>query len=80
MLGIGAVMLGSPYVCGVDVDPDALAQAGENAAQFEDVAECMDWLRADVRQLVSGVRAGYGVARKTAPSCTTYQAVRAAPL
>lgn len=58
MLGIGAVMLGSEYVCGVDVDADALAQACTNASQFEDVAECMDWLQADVRQLAVGTQAG----------------------
>lgn len=55
MLGIGAVMLGSPYVCGVDVDPEALAQARANADQFEDVSESMDWLQANVRQLAAGV-------------------------
>lgn len=72
MLGIGAVMLGSSYVCGVDVDTDALAQACTNAAQFDDVPECMDWLLADVRQLAVGARTGC-VGRCTPLSSTPHQ-------
>lgn len=59
MLGIGAVMLGSPYVCCVDVDGDALAQALENASQFEGIEECIDFVRMDIRQLAARIAAGY---------------------
>jgi ribosomal protein L11 methylase PrmA len=36
MLAIGAALLGSPYVIGLDVDPDALEVAQDNCEQFED--------------------------------------------
>jgi hypothetical protein len=36
MLAIGAALLGSGQVIGVDVDPDALALAQENCGDFED--------------------------------------------
>ncbi len=61
MLGIGAAMLGSPYVCCVDVDEDALALAQENAAQFEGVEECIDFVRMDIRQLAARIAAGYAL-------------------
>ena len=35
MLSIGAAMLGSPHVIGVDIDDDALQIAQENCDQFE---------------------------------------------
>eukprot|EP00882_Tetradesmus_deserticola_P019327 GHRQ01020795.1.p2 GENE.GHRQ01020795.1~~GHRQ01020795.1.p2 ORF type:complete len:123 (+),score=35.86 GHRQ01020795.1:302-670(+) len=36
MLAIGAALLGSPCVLGLDVDPDALDVAQDNCEQFED--------------------------------------------
>ena len=35
MLSIGAAMLGSPHVIGIDIDDDALCTAQENCEQFE---------------------------------------------
>lgn len=35
MLSIGAAMLGSPHVIGIDIDDDALGTAQENCEQFE---------------------------------------------
>lgn len=40
MLGIGAALLGSPHVIGVDIDDDALATAQENVDTFEDLQAC----------------------------------------
>lgn len=37
MLGIGAAMLGSSHVIGIDIDADALQTAQENCDQFEDL-------------------------------------------
>lgn len=37
MLGIGAAMLGSLHVIGVDIDDDALQTAQENCQQYEDL-------------------------------------------
>ena len=37
MLGIGAAMLGSSHVIGVDVDADALQTAQGNCEQYEDL-------------------------------------------
>ena len=37
MLGIGAAMLGSFHVIGIDVDEDALQTAQENCKQYEDL-------------------------------------------
>ena len=37
MLGIGAAMLGSSHVIGIDVDEGALQTAQENCEQFEDL-------------------------------------------
>ena len=37
MLGIGAAMLGSPHVIGVDIDEDALQTAQQNCQQYEDL-------------------------------------------
>lgn len=37
MLGIGAAMLGSPHVIGIDIDEDALQTAQENCEQYEDL-------------------------------------------
>lgn len=37
MLSIGAAMLGSCHVIGIDVDEDALQTAQENCEQFEDL-------------------------------------------
>ncbi|KAG2489136.1 hypothetical protein HYH03_012362 [Edaphochlamys debaryana] len=54
MLSIGAALLGARHVVGVDVDPEALAQAADNAAQFEDEEGRplpIDLLLADVRGL-----------------------------
>ena len=36
MLSIGAALLGSPYVLGLDVDSEALEVAAENCEQFEE--------------------------------------------
>jgi len=36
MLSIGAALLGSSHVLGLDVDPDALEMAESNCEQFED--------------------------------------------
>jgi predicted RNA methylase len=36
MLSIGAALLGSSHVLGLDVDPDALEMAQSNCEQFED--------------------------------------------
>ena len=35
MLGIGAAMLGSAHVIGIDIDEDALQTAQENCQQYE---------------------------------------------
>ena len=35
MLGIGAAMLGSSHVIGIDIDTDALQTAQENCDQYE---------------------------------------------
>ena len=40
MLGIGAALLGSPHVIGVDIDEDALATAQENVDLFQDMQAC----------------------------------------
>lgn len=37
MLSIGAAMLGSPHVIGVDIDDEALQTAQDNCEQFEDL-------------------------------------------
>jgi predicted RNA methylase len=37
MLAVGAALLGSPAVLGIDVDPDALEVAQANCEQFEDL-------------------------------------------
>ena len=37
MLGIGAAILGSAHVIGVDIDADALQIAQDNCDQFEDL-------------------------------------------
>jgi predicted RNA methylase len=37
MLGIGASLLGSSHVLGVDIDPDALMVAQANADEFEGI-------------------------------------------
>ena len=36
MLAIGAALLGSPAVLGIDIDADALEVAQQNCEQFED--------------------------------------------
>ena len=36
MLAVGAALLGSPHVLGIDIDPDALEVAQSNCDQFED--------------------------------------------
>lgn len=36
MLGVGAALLGSPAVVGIDIDPDALEVAQSNCQQFSD--------------------------------------------
>ena len=41
MLSIGAAMLGSVHVIGVDIDEDALQTAQENCEQFEDLQVCV---------------------------------------
>ncbi|EFJ44537.1 hypothetical protein VOLCADRAFT_106378 [Volvox carteri f. nagariensis] len=50
MLSIGAALLGSRHVLGLDIDAEALEVAGENAAQYEEPLP-IDFLLADVRQL-----------------------------
>ncbi|WP_247000500.1 METTL5 family protein [Halosolutus gelatinilyticus] len=47
MLAIAAALSGAKRVVGVDVDPDALALARENAAAAG-VPDSIDWLRGDV--------------------------------
>lgn len=52
-LGIGCALLGAPFVLGVDIDPDALAQCAANCQRLrdEDEEECLsaiDLLCADV--------------------------------
>lgn len=47
MLSIGAAVLGAAHVLAIDVDPAALRQATENAADM-DVADVIDFVRADV--------------------------------
>ena len=37
MLGIGAALLGSSHVIGVDIDEDALSTAQANVESFEDM-------------------------------------------
>ncbi|AGB37496.1 METTL5 family protein [Natronococcus occultus] len=49
MLAVGAALAGADRVVGVDVDPDALALARENARRV-DVADRIDWLRGDARR------------------------------
>jgi hypothetical protein len=44
MLSVGAALLGSPAVLGVDVDPDALEVAASNCDQFEGhLPVCWHW-------------------------------------
>ena len=40
MLAIGAALLGSPHVIGVDIDARALDTAGANVDAFEDMQAC----------------------------------------
>jgi predicted RNA methylase len=44
MLAIGAALLGSPCVIGLDLDPDALQVAQDNCEQFEDPLPVSDLL------------------------------------
>ncbi|WIA41180.1 hypothetical protein OEZ86_004795 [Tetradesmus obliquus] len=50
MLAIGAALLGSPCVVGLDVDADALQVAQDNCEQFEDPLP-IDFVLCDVNQL-----------------------------
>eukprot|EP00878_Enallax_costatus_P028101 GHUV01030311.1.p1 GENE.GHUV01030311.1~~GHUV01030311.1.p1 ORF type:complete len:108 (+),score=11.94 GHUV01030311.1:77-400(+) len=50
MLAIGAALLGSPCVIGVDVDEDALDVALGNCQQFEDPLP-IDFIMCDVTQI-----------------------------
>eukprot|EP00879_Flechtneria_rotunda_P025023 GHRR01026555.1.p1 GENE.GHRR01026555.1~~GHRR01026555.1.p1 ORF type:complete len:187 (+),score=56.65 GHRR01026555.1:799-1359(+) len=50
MLAIGAALLGSPHVIGMDVDTDALEQAQSNCEQFEDPLP-VDFVLCDVAHL-----------------------------
>uniref|UniRef100_A0A383WQB4 Uncharacterized protein n=1 Tax=Tetradesmus obliquus TaxID=3088 RepID=A0A383WQB4_TETOB len=50
MLAIGAALLGSPCVVGLDVDADALQVAHDNCEQFEDPLP-IDFVLCDVNQL-----------------------------
>ncbi|CAL8465943.1 g5479 [Coccomyxa elongata] len=49
MLGIGAALLGSSHVIGVDIDSDALETAQGNLESFEDVQ--MELLQCDIMKL-----------------------------
>lgn len=53
MLAVGAALLGSPAVLGLDLDPDALEVALSNAGQF-DAPLPLDFARADVAALAAG--------------------------
>lgn len=53
MLAIGAAMLGSPSVVGLDVDPDALATAQRNVDKFEGLDAVVDLCLCDVRGLAA---------------------------
>lgn len=53
MLSIGAALLGSPYVLGLDVDADALEVAAENCRQYEEVLP-VDFVQCDVTSLAAG--------------------------
>ncbi|GLC36322.1 hypothetical protein PLESTM_000431200 [Pleodorina starrii] len=55
MLSIGAALLGSRHVVGLDIDPDALQVAADNAEQFEEPLP-IDFVLADVRQLPAQLR------------------------
>jgi hypothetical protein len=60
MLAIGAALLGSPCVLGLDVDPDALEVAQDNCEQFEDplpVRYSPDALRDSLGVRVAGIKA-----------------------
>eukprot|EP00877_Chromochloris_zofingiensis_P009215 jgi/Chrzof1/4547/Cz14g17230.t1 len=50
MLGVGAALLGSPAVVGIDIDPDALEVAQSNCQQFSDDLP-LDLVLCDVRQV-----------------------------
>lgn len=49
MLGIGAAMLGSAHVIGIDIDEDALQTAQENCQQYEGLQ--IDFVHANISQL-----------------------------
>nr|CAG4650422.1 EOG090X0BVL [Sida crystallina] len=51
VLGIGAALLGSSYVLGVDVDADALQIAASNVLQFE--FSNIDLIQCDVRNVLN---------------------------
>lgn len=51
MLSIGAAMLGSPHVIGIDIDDDALCTAQENCEQFEGLQ--IDFVQCNISQLQS---------------------------
>ena len=50
MLAIAASLAGARQVVGLDIDPDALAVARENAARIDEAGKhgCLEWLRGDV--------------------------------
>lgn len=48
MLSIGAAVLGAGYVCGVDIDDDALAIAATNVEEME---VDIDFVRSDITRL-----------------------------
>ncbi|RKD97097.1 METTL5 family protein [Halopiger aswanensis] len=47
MLAIGAALAGADRVLGIDVDPDALAVARENAARVDTGSTSIDWILGD---------------------------------
>ena len=56
VLSIGAALLGSSYVLGVDLDADALAIASANVDQFESMTETIHFLQTDAKLLPSVLR------------------------
>lgn len=48
MLGIGAALLGSSHVIGVDIDSDALETAQANLDSFEDVQVSLPTLHSSI--------------------------------
>lgn len=56
VLSIGAALMGSSFVLGVDLDSDALAIASANVDQFESMSDTIHFLQSDAKQLPSVLR------------------------